>query len=263
MILDDIVRHKKYELCEFKNTLALDVLRSALATLPSKRDFKGVLCAPSPMNGPRTIRIIAEIKKASPSRGLIRDNFDPVEIAQLYEKNGAVAISVLTDRKYFQGNFENLARVKENISIPILDKDFIIDPYQLYLAKYYGADAVLLIVAILTDEELAGYLSIASQLDLDVMVEVHTHEELKRALATNAQIIGINNRDLKTFQVSVDTSRELVHCIPDDKIVVSESGIDSKDTLVSLRKEGVDAFLIGEAFMREQNIGKKLREFLN
>ena len=208
MILDDIVRHKKYELCEFKNTLALDVLRSALATLPSKRDFKGVLCAPSPMNGPRTIRIIAEIKKASPSRGLIRDNFDPVEIAQLYEKNGAVAISVLTDRKYFQGNFENLARVKENISIPILDKDFIIDPYQLYLAKYYGADAVLLIVAILTDEE-------------------------------------------------------LVHCIPDDKIVVSESGIDSKDTLVSLRKEGVDAFLIGEAFMREQNIGKKLREFLN
>ncbi len=180
-----------------------------------------------------------------------------------YQENGAVAISVLTDKKYFQGDLEYIKQIKEATSIPILDKDFIIDVYQIYQARIYSADAVLLIAAILSDAELTDYINLAHQLGLSALVEVHTLNELKRVLSTDAQIIGINNRDLTNFQVSTNTSLKLVQYIPDDKIVVSESGIDNKDIILSLQKEGIDAFLIGEALMKEKDIGKKLRELLN
>jgi indole-3-glycerol phosphate synthase len=186
-----------------------------------------------------------------------------VEIASEYQKNSAAAISVLTDKKYFQGELDYLKQIKEVTNIPILDKDFIIDVYQIYQARFYGADAVLLIAAILTDNELSEYLTLTNQLSLDALVEVHTLEELDRVLNTDAQIIGINNRDLKSFLVNTDTSVRLAKYIPDDKIVVSESGINSKEIISSLQKEGIDAFLIGEALMKEKDIGKKLRELVS
>jgi len=180
-----------------------------------------------------------------------------------YQENGAVAISVLTDKKYFQGDLEYLRQINKVTSIPILDKDFIIDSYQIYQARIYSADAVLLIAAILSDAELTNYMNVAHQLGLSALVEVHTLEELKRVLSTDAQIIGINNRNLTSFQVNTNTSLQLAKYISNDKIIVSESGIDNKDIILSLQKEGIDAFLIGEALMKEKDIGKKLRELLN
>ena len=262
MILEDIVSHKKYELAEFKSTQPLDKLKDTLRELPPTRDFKKALVKPSSTEDSKPINIIAEIKKASPSKGIIRDNFNPAEIARAYEGSGAVAISVLTDKHFFQGDLEYLKQIKEVTSIPLLDKDFIIDPYQIYQARIYGADAVLLIAAILSDEELKDYLTLSYQLDLSALVEVHTLEELKRVLPVEAQIIGINNRDLRNFTVNPNTSLQLVKYIPDDKIVVSESGIDSKDIILTLQEEGIDAFLIGEAFMREKDVGKKLKELI-
>jgi len=263
MILDDIVSQKKYELAELKFKQPLDKLRDALQRLPPTRDFKKALIKPPSTGDSKPINIIAEIKKASPSKGIIRDDFNPVEIAKAYEESGAVAISVLTDKKFFQGDLEYLKQVKEVTSIPILDKDFIIDPYQIYLARIYGADAVLLIAAILSDDQLNDYLTLSYQLGFSALVEVHTLEELKRVLSTDAQIIGINNRDLRNFNVNPNNSIQLVKYIPDNKIVVSESGIDNKELILTLQKEGIDAFLIGEAFIREKDVGKKLRELIN
>jgi indole-3-glycerol phosphate synthase len=259
MILESIVNHKRDELAQLKIEKPLDVIKDALRGLPPTRDFKKAI-KPSGTGG---TNIIAEVKKASPSRGIIRDDFNPVEIASEYQKNSAVAISVLTDKKYFQGELDYLKQIKEVTNIPILDKDFIVDVYQIYQARIYGADAVLLIAAILTDNELSEYLTLTNQLSLDALVEVHTLEELNIVLNTDAQIIGINNRDLKSFLVNTDTSVRLAKYIPDDKIVVSESGINSKEIISSLQKEGIDAFLIGEALMKEKDIGKKLRELVS
>lgn len=263
MILEDIVSHKKNELAELKRKQPLDKLKDTFRDLTPTRDFKKALVKPSSTEDSKTINIIAEIKKASPSRGIIRDDFNPVEIARAYEESGAVAISVLTDKHFFQGDLEYLKQIKEVTSIPILDKDFIIDPYQIYQARIYGADAILLIAAILGDDELKDYLTLTHQLGLSALLEVHTLEELKKVLLTDAQIIGINNRDLRNFNVNPDTSVQLVKYIPDNKIVVSESGINNKDLILTLQKEGIDAFLIGEAFMREEDVGKKLRELIN
>lgn len=260
MILDDIVSHKRYELTELKSKKPLGMLKDRLQKLQPIRDFKKALIKPE---HDKAIKIIAEVKKASPSKGVIRDDFNPVEIAKTYEECGAVAISVLTDKKYFQGDIEYLRQIKGVTSIPILDKDFIIDPYQIYLARVYGADAVLLITAILSDSKLEEYLDLSYQLGLNALVEVHTLEELKRVLLTNAQIIGINNRNLRTFQVSTDTSVQLARYISDEIIVVSESGVDNKELIISLQEEGIDAFLIGEALMKERDIGGKLKELLN
>ncbi len=263
MILENIVSHKRNELAQFKSRQPLNILKDTIRELPPTRDLKKALLKSSSPNTSERISIIAEVKKASPSRGVIRSDFNPVEIAMEYQENGAVAISVLTDKKYFQGDLEYLKQIKEATSIPILDKDFIIDVYQIYQARIYSADAVLLIAAILSDAELTDYINLAHQLGLSALVEVHTLEELKRVLSTDAQIIGINNRDLTNFQVNTNTSLQLAKYIPDDKIVVSESGIDTKDIILSLQKEGIDAFLIGEALMKEKDIGKKLRELLN
>ncbi len=263
MILENIVSHKRNELVQLKSRQPLNILKDTIRELPPTRDLKKALLKSSLLNASKNISIIAEVKKASPSRGVIRSDFNPVEIAMEYQENGAVAISVLTDKKYFQGDLEYLKQIKEATSIPILDKDFIIDVYQIYQARIYSADAVLLIAAILSDAELTDYINLAHQLGLSALVEVHTLEELKRVLSTDAQIIGINNRDLTNFQVNTNTSLQLAKYIPDDKIVVSESGIDTKDIILSLQKEGIDAFLIGEALMKEKDIGKKLRELLN
>ncbi len=263
MILENIVSHKRNELAQFKSRQPLNILKDTIRELPPTRDLKKALLKSSSPNTSERISIIAEVKKASPSRGVIRSDFNPVEIAMEYQENGAVAISVLTDKKYFQGDLEYLKQIKEATSIPILDKDFIIDVYQIYQARIYSADAVLLIAAILSDAELTDYINLAHQLGLSALVEVHTLEELKRVLSTDAQIIGINNRDLTNFQVNTNTSLQLAKYIPDDKIVVSESGIDTKDIILSLQKEGIDSFLNGEALMKEKDIGKKLRELLN
>lgn len=263
MILEEIIRHKRSELALLKSRQPLHVLEDTIRDMPPVRDFKQALRQSSSLRVPKRMNIIAEVKKASPSRGVIRSDFDPVEIAKTYQTNGAVALSVLTDEKYFQGAFEYLKQVKEATTIPVLDKDFIIDPYQIYQARRYGADAVLLIAAVLSDAEMGNLMDLAQRLGLSVLVEVHTHHELTRVLLTDAHIIGINNRDLTTFRVDTNTSLQLVKHIPDDKLVVSESGIDNKEIMQSLHKEGIDAFLIGEAFMKEKDIGKKLRELLN
>ena len=263
MILDRIINNKKLELSELQRIHPLDMLKERMSGLPPVRDFRKALCL-SLVNGKeKPVRIIAEVKKASPSKGVIREDFNPVEIATIYQEGGAAAISVLTDKMFFQGDIEYLKAIKDSTSIPILNKDFIIAPYQIYLARLYGADAVLLIAAILTDYELKTFLELTSQLSLDALVEVHTRAELKRVLATGAKIIGINNRNLKSFQVCTDTSSQLAKDIPDNVITVSESGIDCKKIILSLQREGIDAFLIGEALMKEKDIGCTLRALIN
>ena len=263
MFLEKIIKHKKDELSHYKRELSLSFLRAAVNDMQAPRDFPGALKPLLPEGEDDTIRIIAEVKKASPSKGIIREDFNPVAIAQTYETYGASALSVLTDRKFFQGNLNYLNDIKAVSALPLLDKDFIIDPYQIYQARYFGADAILLIAAILTDDELHSFLDLARHLALSVLVEVHTLDELNRVLGANAPLIGINNRDLTTFKVTIETSIQLVRYIPEGTIVVSESGIDTKDALMTLHAAGFDAFLIGEALMKSNDIGVKLREFIN
>ena len=262
MFLEKIIEHKKSELNNYKNQVSLSFLKASIKDMAPPQDFAGALKRVSKKENPENFNIIAEIKKASPSKGVIRDDFDPVEIARIYETYGAVALSVLTDREFFQGSFDFLKDIRSNTEMPLLDKDFIIDPYQIYQARYFGADAILLIAAVLCDYELKTFLDLAHELGIDALVEVHTLEELQRVLLLQPPIIGINNRDLTTFQVTIETSLKLIHYIPEDIIVVSESGIESKSALKKLYAAGFDAFLIGEALMRVKNIGSKLSELL-
>jgi len=262
MILDRIVHNKKREVAELKTTHPIEVLKDKLSGVPPTRDLRKALLATSSTGKKEPVRIIAEVKKASPSKGMIREDFNPLKIATIYQECGAVAISVLTDKMFFQGDIEYLSQIKAATSIPILNKEFIIDSYQIYQSRIYGADAVLLIAAILTDHELKSFLALSIHLGLDALVEVHTRDELKRVLATDAKIVGINNRNLKNFQVCTDTSSQLAEYIPDTIVTVSESGIDSKNIILSLQKEGIDAFLIGEALMKEKDIGTTLRALI-
>ncbi len=211
---------------------------------------------------PDRINIIAEIKKASPSKGLIRDEFDALGIAREYEKHHAAALSVLTEDKYFLGSVAYLKKISDEAKIPVLAKDFFIDEGQIFEARLNGASAILLVVAILSDVQIREFLTLAARLDLDCLVEVHDREELDRALDCGADIVGINHRDLKTFEMDMDLSAELMPLIPDDKIVVAESGLSNRDEIRRLRDSGVDAFLIGETLMRETDIGRKLDELL-
>lgn len=263
MFLDKIIRHKREELERYKSTLPLSSLKDAIKDMVVPRDFSGSLKGVSVQGTKPKLKIIAEVKKASPSKGIIREDFNPLAIARIYEHHGAVAISVLTDKHFFQGDFDYLNQIKSASAVPVLDKDFIIDPYQIYQARYYGADAILLIAAILTDDQLHSLLELAGQLELAALVEVHTLQELNRVLSTNATVIGINNRDLTTFNVTIKTSLQLVKYIPEGTIVVSESGLDSKESLLTLHAAGFDAFLIGEALMKANDIADKLREFIN
>ncbi len=254
MILDDIVAHKKLEVDIQKSDAPLDVIRQNLSSVDAVRGFKTAISAPGRIN------LIAEIKKASPSRGVIRSDFDPEAIARIYEDNGAAAISVLTDSKFFQGDLSFLARVSSaTSSLPILRKDFIIDEYQIYQSRLAGADSILLIAAILDLPTLSRFLSIASDVDLDCLVEVHTADELNMVLDTDARVIGINNRDLRTFKTDIRTTGRLMQMIPKDRVVVSESGISSKEDVEFLRGCGVNAMLVGESLMRSHDIGLKVR----
>ena len=204
--------------------------------------------------------VIAEIKKASPSKGVIRDNFIPAEIAQSYEKGGASCLSVLTDIDFFQGHDEYLKQARAACKLPVLRKEFIIDPYQIYEARAMGADCILLIVAVLDDIQLRKFSELAVQLGMDVLVEVHDAEELQRMLPLNLPLVGINNRNLRTFDVSLNTTIELLSMIPDDRIVVTESGIHTDDDVALMRKHHVNTFLVGEAFMRADEPGKQLHD---
>ena len=257
-ILDTIVQDKKKELAEAKQKTPLETLKSRMTDFPQVRDFAGALTAPDPSS----VRIIAEVKKASPSKGILCQQFDPVAIARAYGDGGAVAVSVLTEKNYFQGSLAYLRAIKEAIALPVLRKDFIFDPYQLYEARAHGADAVLLIAGMLTEELLADLLQLSRALSLCHLVEVHDQNDLQKALAAGAEIIGINNRDLKTFVTDIRTTIDLMPAIPEDKIVVSESGISSRQDLEQLAAAGVDAFLIGETLMKEKNPRIKLRELI-
>lgn len=255
-ILDEIHKHKLSEVAENKRRVSLEVLKEQCKKIQRTRPFGAALKSST------NIRIIAEIKKASPSLGIIREDFNPVEIAHIYEAGGAAAVSVLTDEKFFQGSLSYLTDVKKSVNLPILRKDFIVDAYQIYEARSAGADAILLIAALLSKEEIQRYLDLAEELGMDCLVEVHSEAELKQVLQTNADIIGINNRDLATFKIDLETTLRLRPLIPAGKIVVSESGIKSRVDVKKLMKEGVDAILVGESLMKSHDMSSKLRELL-
>ena len=206
--------------------------------------------------------IIAEIKKASPSKGLIREDFEPKKIAKEYEEGGATCLSILTDEPFFQGKLEYLDNVRSSCELPILRKDFMIDLYQIYETKAYGGDCILLIVAALDIVQLKDFSQLARELNLDILIEVHSEEELNEALSINSKLIGINNRDLTTFEVDKNLAIKLARQIPKDVIVVSESGISSREDILSSKEQGIHSFLIGESFMRKPNPGKALKDIL-
>ncbi|NUO07924.1 MAG: indole-3-glycerol phosphate synthase TrpC [Candidatus Brocadia sp.] len=255
-ILDDIYKHKLSEIAENKKRIPIEILMKGI----QKRQGTGYFSRALKSN--TNISIIAEIKKASPSMGIIREDFNPTEIAHIYEAGGAAAISVLTDERFFQGSLSYLTEVKKAVDLPILRKDFIIDPYQVYEARAAGADAILLIAALLSKEEIQRLLNLAKELDMDCLVEVHTETELQKVLQTSAGIIGINNRDLASFRVDLGTTFRLRPMIPDGKIVVSESGIKSRAEIEKLFKKGINAILIGEILMKSADILTKLHELL-
>ncbi len=257
MFLDDIIAFKKTGIERRKLALPLEMLQDMAEEQPSPLSLSAALRGDD-------ISLIAEVKKASPSRGVIRTDFDPVAIAGVYTENKAAAISVLTEEKYFQGSLGYLAAIRKTTRrrLPLLRKDFILDPYQVYESRAFGADAILLIAAILTPGKLAGLLDLSCSLGMDCLVEVHNEPELKIALTSDASIIGINNRDLKTFEVDIRTTATLRPLIPNDKIVVSESGIKGKEDIAAMKKLGVDAVLIGEALIAAPDIAGKMRELL-
>ena len=206
--------------------------------------------------------IIAEIKKASPSKGLIRKDFEPKKIAKEYEEGGATCLSILTDEPFFQGKLEYLDSVRSSCELPILRKDFMIDLYQIYETKAYGGDCILLIVAALDIVQLKDFSQLARELNLDILIEVHSEDELNEALSINSKLIGINNRDLTTFEVDKNLAIKLARQIPKDVIVVSESGISSREDILSSKEQGIHSFLIGESFMRKPNPGNALKDIL-
>jgi len=256
MILSRIIEEKKRVVEEAKKRKPLAELAREVKNICVKSAFKKNLSRPHHIN------LIAEIKKASPSRGILRGDFNPSRIAMTYQANGASAISVLTDERFFEGRLEYIKKVKENISLPVLRKDFIIDEYQIYESVAAGADAILLIADLLSVNELTGFYNLAASLGLDVLMEAHNEEDIEKVLATEAVIIGINNRDLHTFKVDLGITQKLVRLIPQNRIKVSESGIRSYEDVMSMKSVGVNAVLIGEAFLEADDIAAKMREIM-
>jgi len=256
MILDEIVGTKRREVAARKSARPLAELEKMIAGRPPARDFQAALDAGA------GCAIIAEVKQRSPSRGLLREDFDPVRIAREYEHHGAAAISVLTDTTFFGGSNADLTAVKDAVTLPVLRKEFIIDPYQIHETRAIGADALLLIAAILTEGQLREYRILSASLGLAALVEVHDNTELEKTLAANAEIIGINNRDLKTFRTDLQTTLASAPLIPANRIAVSESGIRNRQDIETLTKAGVRGFLIGETLIAAPEIGQKLKELL-
>lgn len=256
MILDEIIENKTSEVEISKNSLPLEQIQEQIKdALPSRNFFDAI-------KPEGELKIISEVKHASPSKGIFREDFDPVEIAKSYSAAGASAISVLTDQKYFKGELSYLKNIRQNVDTPLLRKDFIVDPYQVYEARLFGADAILLIVAALDQPALSKLLELTHSLQMNAIVEVHDEHELDRALEADARIIGINNRDLRTFDVDLNVSIKLSKRVPKDKIVIAESGIGSIGDIDNLRAEGVHVFLIGETFMKAPDPGQKLNELI-
>jgi indole-3-glycerol phosphate synthase len=254
-ILEKIMRSKIRELIGAKEKLPAVSLESSLHNAPGIRSFRRVLLAQNPA-------IIAEIKKASPSAGLIRADFDPVKIGKEYQLAGACALSVITEVHHFRGGLENLACLRLHTKIPLLRKDFIVDPYQILEARYTGADAVLLIAALLDEGALRQLRGEAERYGMDALIEVHNEEELQKALSSGAALIGVNNRDLKTFNVSLDVALNLAKLMPKDIVTVAESGIRTSDDVRRLSDAGYRGFLVGEHLMRSQSPGVALKDLL-
>ncbi|MGG6309580.1 indole-3-glycerol phosphate synthase TrpC [Paenibacillus macerans] len=259
MYLERIVETKKGEVERLAATLSLADAERRIAQLAGTRGFHRALAA----GRKREMGLIAEVKKASPSKGLIRPDFHPAELAKDYEAAGTDCISVLTDETYFQGSASYLSAIREAVSVPLLRKDFVIDARQIYEARLLGADAVLLIVAILSDRQLRDYLALAKALGLDALVEVHDSEELERTLALGtAELIGINNRNLRTFEVSLETTAALAALVPPQVTLISESGIRTREDIAYLKNSGAHGVLVGETFMRREYVGEAVEELM-
>ncbi|HXO88680.1 MAG TPA: indole-3-glycerol phosphate synthase TrpC [Candidatus Acidoferrales bacterium] len=255
-ILDRIVEARRASVAHRKRVLPDVALKIAAEKNEPARDFFGALARDSAFN------VIAELKKASPSKGLLRENYAPADLAAALAGAGAAALSVLTEEEFFLGSLGDLKLAKKAAAVPILRKDFIVDPWQVWEARAAGADAFLLIVAILGDETLRELLELGRSLGMEPLVEVHSREEIMRAIASSARIIGVNNRDLRDFNVRIETSLELISEIPEECVAVSESGLRTHEDLVRLRKAGFDAFLVGEHLMRYAEPGEPLRALI-
>lgn len=256
-ILLKILDRKQEEISERSERISLAELEAQLAASPRPRGF--VASMQHAIDEGRAA-VIAEAKKASPSKGVMRENFDVVQIANSYQAGGASCMSVLTDEDFFQGSDDYLRAARNACDLPLIRKDFIVDPYQVYEARVMGADCILLIVAALEDVQMAELAQLANKLDLDVLIEVHDGEELERSLKLDQTLVGINNRNLRTFETTLDTTLGLLGDIPADRIVVTESGIHTAEDVKLMRDHQVNAFLVGEAFMREAEPGEKLRQ---
>ena len=255
-MLDKIIAQKREEVEQKKKVATMPYLQERIA------DQKPPLDLAPALKGDH-IRLIAEVKKASPSRGLLRPNLNPTKLARTYAEGGAAAISVLTEVNYFMGSIEHLAAIRGAVELPLLRKDFIFDSYQIYESRAYGADALLLIAAILSQGQLKELVSLSRSLGLRCLVEVHSQREVEMVVLSEAEIIGINNRDLRTFAVDINTTRRLRPLIPKEKIVVSESGIKTRNDIEKLRKWGVDAALVGEALVTGNDVPAKMKELLS
>jgi indole-3-glycerol phosphate synthase len=256
-ILNQIVAVKRQEVDAALQRKPLAEMRADAESRVLTRDFVGSMRARIAAG---RAAVIAEIKKASPSKGVLRADFEPADIAQTYAEHGAACLSVLTDQQFFQGRIDYLKQARASCPLPVLRKDFIIDAYQVYESRAIGADAILLIAACLDDAQLRDFEAIARSLDMAVLVEVHDAAELARALQLKTPLIGVNNRNLKTFEVSLDTTLALRHELPADRLLVSESGIQSRDDVLRLAAAGVSAFLVGESFMRADDPGLALAQ---
>jgi len=254
--LKEIIFKKKERILLAKQQLSEEELKIRVLSLPPTRHFIEAI------NKPHVISLIAEIKKQSPSRGIIRQEFAPLDIAKIYQDAGVQAISVLTEEDFFAGNISYINEIKNQVELPILRKDFILEPYQVYESRFYGADAILLIAELLSKDKLAQLLQLADNLSLDYLVEVHTDKELKKVLSLKIPLIGINNRDLHTLEVDPKTTEKLFILMPKDKIVVVESGIKTSQDVLFLKILGVKAVLIGEAFMEASDIKRKVEEVM-
>jgi len=255
MILDDICAHKRTEVDTQKALVPLVELEERIEQVRKPRDFRGALRMPG-------ISLIAEVKRASPTMGTFLENVDPDELAGVYQQAGARAISVLTDQKYFKGALSDLTSIHSAVKVPCLRKEFIVDEYQIYESRAAEADAILLIVRVLSDAQIKDYLDLAEGLGMGVLVETHTVEEIERAISAGAHIIGVNNRDLSTFAVDINVTLSLKKHVPGGHVLVSESGIHTREHVRRLEDGGVDAILVGEALVKSGNIGGKIRELL-
>ncbi len=254
-ILDKIVAVKREEVAAAMVRKPMDVMRADAESRVLTRDFEGAMRAKLAAG---QAAVIAEIKKASPSKGVLRADFIPADIAQSYAEHGAACLSVLTDKQFFQGSVDFLKQARASCDLPVLRKDFMVDPYQIYEARAMGADAILLIAACLDDAQMADMEAVARRLDMAVLVEVHDRAELDRALKLKTRLVGVNNRNLKTFEVSLQATLDLLPHVPADRLLVTESGILSADDVKRMREAQVNAFLVGEAFMRADEPGEAL-----